>query len=38
METKLIGFISQLITSIAELLIALVLVLQLRKQNQQLRD
>ena len=36
METELIGFIAQLITGIATLLVALVLVFQLRKQNQQL--
>ena len=38
METELIGFIAQLVTGIATLLVALVLVFQLRKQNQQLRD
>ena len=37
METELIGFIAQLITGIATLLVALVLVFQLRKQNQQLK-
>jgi len=37
METELIGFIAQLVTGIATLLVALVLVFQLRKQNQQLK-
>tara|TARA_A100001037_G_scaffold302146_1_gene333137 strand:+ start:683 stop:1252 length:570 start_codon:yes stop_codon:yes gene_type:complete len=37
METEIIGFMAQLITGIATLLVALVLVFQLRKQNQQLK-
>ena len=37
METELIGFIAQLVTGIATFLVALVLVFQLKKQNQQLK-
>ena len=37
MDTELIGFLSQLVTGIATLLVALVLVFQLRNQSSQLK-
>ncbi|MQF99558.1 MAG: hypothetical protein FI727_01720 [SAR202 cluster bacterium] len=37
MDTELIGFLSQLVTGIATLLVALVLVFQLRNQSRQLK-